>query len=119
MGAIADARTALQGALGDVAGARLYEDMAATIDPPGLVVGPAVLSWEGRGHGMPAAVTVVAYLIERADDRALDRLTDRLPEVVDAIESLRQCQVMRADPGAWVRGNLPCYEITVEMDVAL
>lgn len=97
---------------------RYYDNLGANIDPPATLVGLPRLAWES-GCGEPTSATFLVYLVVPLDDRAVDRLQDMLPVVVDAIESVPDAVVTTATPLVSPFGgrDLPAYEITVEVSL--
>lgn len=118
MGVVADAAAELAGALAGVAGVRLYTDLGASIDPPGVVLGPPALTWGGPCVEPVSARFLVAVVVA-ADERALPRLWDLAPLVAAAVDTVPDAVVVRADPGVWSTGTieLPCYELQIEMSL--
>src|SRR5690606_26150481 len=96
MSAVTDAMDGLRTALGGVEGVRLYRDYSASMDPPALTLGPPDVTWDAV-CAAPTSATVVAYLIVKADDRAVDRLVSLLEEVTDAVEATRFAVVCLED----------------------
>ncbi|GEL17687.1 hypothetical protein [Pseudonocardia asaccharolytica] len=115
MGAVADAAAELASALGTVPGVRVYTDLGAVIDPPGVVLGPPALTWGGPCADPVSARWLVAVVVA-ADERALPRLWDLAPLVAAAVDTVPDAVVIRADPGVWSTGTteLPCYELQIE-----
>lgn len=116
MSAVAETSQALAAALRTVPKLRVYTDPGAVIDPPGVLVGPPRLTWGGY-VGDPTDALFVVTLAVPADDRALERLWDLVPQVAEAIDTVPDAVVRSAEPGMWTTGNgtdLPCYLINVE-----
>lgn len=94
---------------------RVIRDLAAAVDRHDVVVGPPTFLFETLCSPFePSSVTYTVYLIEAADPRAVERLLDVLPDLLEAVDSLgtvRECR-----PGAYPAGSsdLPCYMITAE-----
>lgn len=111
-----DLRAALMDALRTVEGLRVYDDLAAVVDPPGAVVGPPRLSPEGYSADLVNAVFVVG-LVAPASDRALDVLFDLIQSVCDALYDVPGAVVTECTPGTWPAGasSLPAYLIEVEV----
>ncbi|HEX7038678.1 MAG TPA: hypothetical protein VF202_01035 [Trueperaceae bacterium] len=116
-----DVKTAAQGVETALRGAvpklRVHTDLGATVDPPAAVVGPPQLTWTGYGRG-PNLARFLVYVIVAADDRALERLWDLVPQVAAALEaSEADITVTQANPARWPAGgvDLPAYEITTEV----
>lgn len=107
----------LEAALKTVAGLRVYR-LGTTVDPPGIVVGPPQLAWEGYGGG-PATATFAVFVMVAMDDKALERLWEYVTPVSEAVESVAAAVVRGADPGVYAAGttDLPCYTLQVEMSL--
>jgi hypothetical protein len=116
MSIVNDVRAALNESLRGVQGVRVYDDPGASIDPPGLLVGPPTLTWEGYGAN-PSSARIIVYLIVPADDRVLDRLGELITSVAAVIDETEDAVVLRADPGTFTVGGqeLPSYEVLVEV----
>lgn len=115
MEAVQAAKAALVEALRTVEGARTFPDIGPGVTPPGLVVGVPSLEWGSHGP-LPTVARWVVYLVVFADERAASRLFELLPRVTDALDSVTDAAVTRADPGSYPSndGDLPAYQITVE-----
>lgn len=118
MNAITEMAAALTAALKTVPGCEVPDTQGANLDPPSLVLSPPALTWEGLCSG-PTSATWLVFVVVAAEERALERLWDLLPQVTDAIDAVTDAAVIRADPGAFRAGatDLPCYEITVEVSL--
>jgi len=118
MGTIRDRAEALSEALSTVDGARVYTDPAATIDPPGIVLGPPALFWES-GCLQPTSARFLVYVVETNDDRAIERLWDLVPQVSAVVDLLPSAAVITANPGTYTSGGteLPAYLIQVEVNL--
>lgn len=117
MEAIQEAVAALKAAIETVPGIRVYVDPGATVDPPGVVIGPPTLTAPTYGVGFSDAAFRVV-VIAGMDDRALERLWALVPQVSEAIERNTDAVVTRATPGQWGEqstNTLPSYELLVEM----
>lgn len=112
MSAVSEAAVELRVALKRVPRMEVETDPGANLDPPSLVLGPPSLRWEDMGGG-PTSATFLVYVVEKADERALERLWDLVPVVAAALDNVRDVAVIRADPGSY--RELPCYEIQVEV----
>lgn len=112
----AELAAALQTAEVKAAGVRYYDDIAGTVDPPGVLIGPPQLEWE-TGCWEPTTARVVVHLAVAMTDRAMDRLLALLPVVTDALNDVPSAAVMSATPGVWNAGgtDLPCYDVLVEV----
>ncbi|HEV7649390.1 MAG TPA: hypothetical protein VGP26_14650 [Actinophytocola sp.] len=111
-----EARAALGDALSGLDGIRYYANLGANIDPPATIVSLPRLAWEAICAG-PTSATFLVYLMVPLNDRAVDRLQEMLPAVVEAIESYPDAVVTTATPLVSPFGgpDLPAYEITVEV----
>lgn len=117
---VAQAYAALVEALATVEGARGYDDPGANLDPPATIVGPPLLEYAGAPGPDPVNGKFLVVLAVVSDERAMVRLWELLPRVIDAIESVGPAVVGQASPGTWRTGatDLPCYEIQVEMSLS-
>lgn len=115
---VKEAAEALEAALGAIEGARVYRELGATLDPPALVLGPPALSWEAVCRE-PTAATFIVHVVEAADERALERLWLLVPQVAEAIDSVLDASVRRADPGTYPTGGSELPSYSVQVDVAL
>lgn len=116
---ISAAATAIVEALDTVDGVRSYTDLGAVVDPPATLLGPPALTWAGVGSA-PSEARFLVVVVVQADDRAMPRLWDLVPRVVEALEdNVQDAVVVSASPGVWTGGGteLPCYEITVEISL--
>lgn len=113
-GAVADAAASLILALRGVDGVRIYDDPAATIDPPGIVLAPPTLTWDGY-RTEPTDATFVVAVVVRPDARAMERLWDLVPLVAAAVDGVPDAAVRRAEPGTWTANDLPAYLIEIEV----
>lgn len=115
---VAQAALELQVALKTVRDMRVHTDLAATVDPPALVIGPPALTWAGHGDG-PNLATFIVYVIVPADERAPERLWELVPTVAAALENYPDADitVSQANPGRWPGGggDLPAYEVITEV----
>lgn len=96
---------------------RPHTDPGAAVDPPALVIGPPQATWSGYGAG-PNMARFLVHVIVPADERALERLLDLVPQVATALEASDvDITVTQADPARWPAGgiDLPAYEITTEV----
>lgn len=110
MGLIEDAIADLAEGLKEVPKARVHTDLGKPVDPPGLVIGPPALTWEGYCSDPTAAVFMV-YFVVAADDRSMAALYAGIPVVAAAIDGVENAVLARAMPGAWQGGGteLPAY----------
>lgn len=104
---------ALSSALSGMRSPRFYTDLAASVAPPALVLGPPEQVWEGYGAA-PRTATFQVALIVKQDERAVAALLDLLPSVTAALNAVQDCSVVRAVPGTWPVGDLPAYLIEIE-----
>lgn len=112
MGVIEDAVAALKAGLEEVPRTSVYVDLGKPVDPPGLVIGPPALTWEGYcPDGDPVEGVFMVYFVVAADDRSMVNLYAGIPAVAVAIEGVENAVVVRAMPGAWQGGGteLPAY----------
>lgn len=118
MSAVSDVALALKAALETVPGVRVYTDLHTPVDPPGIVLGPPSLTWSAHCNG-PTSGRFLAYVVVTADDRALTALWDLVPLVADAVETVEDAVVMRADPANFSGGSsdLPSYMIEIEVSL--
>ena len=114
MSAVAEAAGALLEALQGVAGARVYSDPGATLDPPALLLGPPSLTWETVCSD-PTSARFIVYVVVKVSERAMEQLWELVPEVAQAIDATTDATVRQADPGTWK--DLPAYEIQVEVSL--
>lgn len=113
-----DAAEQIRAALKTVDGLRVYEDPAATVDPPAAIVGAPVLKLESISDDPTSAVFPVAVMVGQ-NKAALNKLLKLIPKVVTAIRE----QVLDAEiteeitPAVIEIGNteLPGYMIFVEV----
>lgn len=111
---VAVAAESLRVALASVTGLRVYTDPAATIDPPGVVLTPPTLTWEGY-RSDPTDATFVAAVVVKPDERAMSRLWELVPLVAAAVDEIPDAAVKRAEPGVWTSNELPAYLIEIEV----
>lgn len=115
-GPIAEAAAILADAARDVPGVRIYTDPGANTDPPAVVVGPPVLAWEAQCLD-PSSARFTVYLMVPADERAMERLWDLVPQLADQFDRLADAAVTGAVPFIFNAAgvDLPAYAITVEV----
>lgn len=119
MNAVIAAADDIEAALKTVPEIRVYRDPGSDITPPGVVIGPPRLQFEGIDHE-PSGAVFPLYLVEKNDARTLERLLKLVPKVTAAIdEHLPDAAVTAADPGTFNAGGvqLPTYEITTEVSL--
>lgn len=119
MSTVVEAAQALLVALKSVPDMPVHTDMGAVVDPPALVVGPPGLLWQVHGRG-PNLARFPVWVVVDADERALERLWDLVPAVVEALEAA-DVEITVDDQGAlpdiWPGGKagLPAYQIFTEV----
>jgi hypothetical protein len=112
-GPVSEVMAALAVALSGDRRWRFSADLAGTVQPPTVVLGPPELSeWGYDGQPHVASFSVAVVVAESA--RAVGELLALLPAVVAAVDSVPDVAVSRAAPGTWPAGNLPCYLIEIE-----
>lgn len=116
MSVVSAAAAALEAALKTVDGFRVYADPAATVDPPGLVLVPPILTWSAY-RGDPTDATFVVAVVVKPDARAVERLWEHVPLVAAAVDGLSDAAVRRAEPGTWTANDLPAYLIEIEVSL--
>lgn len=118
MSNVKEAADALSFALAAVPGVRVYTDLGAPVDPPGIVLGPPALTWEGP-CSEPTTARFIAYVVVAADDRALPALWDLAPAVAEAVDAVPDAVVLRADPANFSSGghDMPAYMIEIEVSI--
>lgn len=118
MSAVSEVADALLVALRTVPSLRASLDHGGAVSPPEAVVGPPRLAWEGYCTG-PTSATFRVALVVANTDHAMERLWDLMPQVAEAIDSVPDAAVTRADPGTFSSGgsDLPAYDITVEVSL--
>lgn len=117
MSAVSEAVQAVLTALRMVDGVRVYETPGATVDPPGVVLGPPELTWGAQCSG-PTEARFLVYVVEDNDEHALERLWDLTPTVAEALDELPNVVVNRALPGSYLNAaELPSYEIEIEVSL--
>jgi hypothetical protein len=102
---------------GVVPGVRVYRRPGASLNPPAFYVQPPSLTWDAYEDD-PTESVFECVLVVAADDRALARLFELLPQVTRALdESAAEAVVKSAEPGIWRVGTaeLPAYFIRVEV----
>jgi hypothetical protein len=116
---IADAAGELLAALRTVSDVgEPYGELAQSVRTPGVVLGAPALTW-GTGCIDPTEGRWIVYVVTAVSDRAMEELWDLVPRVAAALDAVPSASVIRADPGAFPDGasQLPCYEITVEVNL--
>lgn len=121
MSALSDAYNALQAELAvELADTKLRvePDLSASVSAGDVVFGPPGFLWEGQCNpDEPTSITYSVYLIEDVGERAVERLLDRLPDLLVAVGKLGdESTVTACTPGAFPSGtsDLPCYQINIE-----
>lgn len=119
-GHVESAANALAEALRGVEGIRVYTDPGARVDPPGVVIGPPTLHWEGPCLA-PTRATFRISVVVKANDRAMQTLWGLVPAVGAALDNINtpSVAVIRAEPGVYPSGgtDLPAYQITAEVEL--
>jgi len=118
MNAVSDMAASLLEALRGVDGLRVSMDTGGTVSPPEAVLHPPTLVWDAF-VSTPTTATFTASLVVAADDRAMERLWDRLPAVTEAVDTVPDAVVVRATPGTFTSGGaqLPAYLLTIEVSL--
>ncbi|MEV7263974.1 hypothetical protein AB0N38_10525 [Micromonospora aurantiaca] len=116
MSTVVEAAEALAAALRGVEGVRYVPDLAAVVEPPATALGPPALTWDAYCVE-PTEARFIAYVVVARDERALPRLWDLVPRVAAALDAVPDAVVRRADPGLYPSGELPCYQIQVEVSL--
>ena len=113
-----EAAEAIKAALGEVPGIRVYTDLGAVVDPPGVVIGPPRLLWETQ-ESDPTSAEFLIYAVVASDGRSIERMWGLASIVAPALDTVPTAVVKRADPGSFAVGttSLPAYEIYVEMSL--
>lgn len=116
-----EAAEALLAALDTVEGCKSYR-MGDNITPPGLVLGPPALTFEGYCADplLPTSATFIVWVVVAADSFSMERLWDLVPTAAQAIETVPDAGVERADPGVFDLGTngLPAYLLTVPVTLS-
>lgn len=97
---------------------RVLDGPADRPDRGSVIVGPPTFAWEGLcDPNEPTSMTVVVYLIEQFNERAVEHLLARLPELLVALATVHDATITAADPGTYPTSgaDLPCYRLTAEM----
>lgn len=113
-------RSELKAALADTP-LRLAEGVPfRDVEPRTVVAGPPAFSW--RGLCAPDDVDLAEFqvwLIDRADERAIESLLESLPSLIAAVQSIGDdCTIVDGPrPTAYPVGStdLPAYVMTVEL----
>lgn len=122
MSALSEAFAALQAELSEALDAgplRVESDTSASVASGYVVFGPPSFLWEGMcDPAQPSSITYSLYLIEDIGPRAVDRLLERLPDLLAAVGQLGdETIVTGCTPGAFPAtgtSDLPCYQINAE-----
>jgi hypothetical protein len=87
-------------------------------ETPLAYVQPPTLSWDGFEIDPTEAVFEVILAVA-ADEKAIERLFDLLPQVTNALDQAEDAVVKSAEPGVWRAGasELPAYFIRVEVAI--
>lgn len=119
MSTVAEATAALTAALKAIDSTHrlMVQEPGATIQPPSLVVSALPsLTWEAYCVE-PTSATYLVWLIVPLDERAPERLRTLLGPVVEALHSVPDASVTRADGMPYLANGseLPSYELTVQV----
>jgi len=97
---------------------RVESDLAKTLGRRDVVIGPPAFTWEGMCFlEQPTSMTYTVYVIEDLGERAVERLLELLPALLEAVGKLHgETTVTACAPGVYPSGttDLPCYQITAE-----
>lgn len=100
-------------------------DPGGMTNPPAVVVGPPLLTWEAfgslRGNSPPTSATFTVFVVEQMDEYAVSNLWSHALQVTQVIEDdVLSAVVTTAAPGLFAANGqeLPCYSITVEMSLS-
>lgn len=106
----------IEQALRTIPAGNTYTDLAASLNLPAFILGPPALRWETYGVDSPSSARFLVYVIVAADDQAVTRLWELVPQVASTIDEQTDAAVLAADPAVYVSGTsqLPCYEVTLE-----
>jgi hypothetical protein len=91
------------------------------ITPPGFVLGPPSLLFEGYGTPVvPTSAVFTVWVVVDANEWSMERLWDLVPLAVTAVESVVDAGVERADPATFPLGDLdlPAYSLTVPVTLS-
>jgi hypothetical protein len=97
---------------------RVYEDLGATVDPPGALLGPPQLRWEAYCPD-PTTATFVVIVAVALNERATETLWELVPLAAAALAEVDNATVGTATPGVFNANgtDLASYEITVEVSL--
>lgn len=84
MSAVSDAAQAIAAAIKMVPKVRVYLDPTASVDPPGVVIGPPRLYWERMGSA-PTKAQFDVLVVTPSSDTAMTKLWELVPAVAAAI----------------------------------
>lgn len=108
-------------ALRTVPDLRVAVGLGRPVTPPAAVVGFPRLDWSGYCAGAPTRGHWVVYLISPLDEYAWSRLLELVGPVAAAVDGHTGGVVTSAAPilyPASGQGDLPCYEIQIEMELS-
>jgi hypothetical protein len=112
---------ALLAALDTVDGVKAYR-VGDNITPPGAVLGPPALEFEGYCVDplLPSSATFMVWAVVAADSWSMDRLWELVPQLAAAVETVPDAGVTRADPAVFSAGDLelPAYTLTVPVTLS-
>lgn len=113
----AEVKAGLEGSNSDL---RLAEGVPFRApEPASVVLGPPAFGWAGMcTPDEPDTATFTAWLIDRQDERAVERLLGWLPDLITVLQAVGDdCTVTECRPAAYPTGgpDLPAYMLTVEL----
>lgn len=97
---------------------RVLDGPADRVERGCVVVGPPAFFWEGQcDPDNPTSLTTDVFLIDLFDERSIERLLARLPELLVALADVNDATITDCLPGSYPAGgtDLPCYRLTAEM----
>lgn len=113
-------RSSLSAALLTVPNLAVYTDPGDVTDPPAVVLGLPMLTWDTYGNPYdgapsPTEATMNIYLMVAADEYAANNLSALIESVANAVWTAAEFAVTRAVPGSFETSNvkLPAYVLTV------
>lgn len=99
-------------------GVRVLRRPGVSGEPPLVYVQPPTLAWDTFDPDPNEAVFEVILAVA-ADEKAIERLFDLLPQVSAAVDRAENTVVKSAEPGVWRAGasELPAYFIRAEVAI--
>lgn len=94
---------------------RVATDLAVTLGPRDVVVGPPTFLWQTQcSPNEPDAITYDVFLVDVLGERAVENLLTWLPDLLTAVNLVGD--VLTCQPAAYPSGatDLPAYRITAE-----